>query len=412
MPRALSAEEQATVNARKKPLRPTVYDPNTFSSQTVSANFEQWLILAPTQVKQTATTWVKEMLKTEADKDYADLLKQTVDTELSSIETQLTDLSSKTKAFDDWRSEAGLKGFEDVQETAWLIDELQAGFPPFQEEENLKMQQALLRHANDRLQRAALITSKIPKYASSDNGGPKPQPAASGAGPDPAPTDTASENYSEEPKTTFPTAPPSDTTVPAFTWPIAGKPWTRKNSFIALYPSGKQHNALDMGKDGDTVTATAAGRVTLARNTHDARGIACVIDLGNGWEVRHYHLASLAVSAGDQILSGTVIGIVGATGLPKNNPHLHFEVRKNGAPVDPMTLLPGATSTPNLPLAVKPKASAPAGVTENTTTTVYESGTAPYTNEAPTIPTTGESGDIPVERKTRLNAWVSTLSSY
>jgi hypothetical protein len=48
--------------------------------------------------------------------------------------------------------------------------------------------------------------------------------------------------------------------APALAWPIQPVPWVRKNSFLAKYPSGKQHGALDMGKAGDVVLAAAAGR--------------------------------------------------------------------------------------------------------------------------------------------------------
>lgn len=132
--------------------------------------------------------------------------------------------------------------------------------------------------------------------------------------------------------------------APAFAWPIASPSYVRRNSFAAKMPSGKPHGALDMGAGGDAVLATAAGKVVLARDTKDARGRAVVLDLGNGWEVRHYHLASFAVARGDEVVQGQQIGVVGATGLPKNNPHLHFEVRRGGVAIDPVTLLPERTT--------------------------------------------------------------------
>jgi len=131
--------------------------------------------------------------------------------------------------------------------------------------------------------------------------------------------------------------------APALVWPIQPIPWVRKNSFLAKYPSGKQHGALDMGKAGDIVLATAAGKVTLARDTGDARGKAVVLDLGDGWEIRHYHLDSFSVAKGDLVTQGQQIGVVGRTGLPAGSgAHLHFELRHNGAFVDPTPLLPAA----------------------------------------------------------------------
>jgi murein DD-endopeptidase MepM/ murein hydrolase activator NlpD len=136
------------------------------------------------------------------------------------------------------------------------------------------------------------------------------------------------------------------TSQPTFQWPIQPVPWIRKNSFNARYPSGKQHGAIDMGKAGDQVRATALGRVTLARDTRDARGKAVNLDLGSGWEVRHYHLDQIYVSVGDQVTVGTPLGVVGRTGLPVNGvAHLHFEVRRNGKFFDPSDALEQAKAS-------------------------------------------------------------------
>lgn len=128
--------------------------------------------------------------------------------------------------------------------------------------------------------------------------------------------------------------------TPSFAWPILDPSYVRKNSFAAKLPSGKPHAALDMGAAGDVVRATAVGKVLLARDTKDARGKAVILDLGNGWEARHYHLNTFTVAKGDTVAQGQQIGVVGATGLPKNNPHLHFEIRRAGIAVDPIALLP------------------------------------------------------------------------
>lgn len=134
-------------------------------------------------------------------------------------------------------------------------------------------------------------------------------------------------------------------------WPILPPPAsTRGQLFTATLPSGKQHGALDMGTGGDVVLAAAAGRVTAAGPSGDARGTRVVIDHGEGWETRYYHLASVAVSRGDIVDTGQQIGIVGATGLPKPWPHLHFEVRQDGQPLDPQTLLEAPARKPGVPV--------------------------------------------------------------
>ena len=134
---------------------------------------------------------------------------------------------------------------------------------------------------------------------------------------------------------------------PSFVWPILPPPHSTPGQlFTAKLPSGKQHNALDMGTGGDTVLATAAGVVTAARASGDARGNMLLLDLGNGWEVRHYHLASFNVAKGDSVTQGQQIAVAGKSGLPKNNPHLHFEIRRGGVAVDPQTLLPDPSTVP------------------------------------------------------------------
>ena len=132
------------------------------------------------------------------------------------------------------------------------------------------------------------------------------------------------------------------TTLPpvSLTWPIQPPPTsTRGQLFGAVRGAGKPHEGLDMGVAGDTVLATAPGTVTAARNTQDARGIMVLLDIGDGWEVRHYHLSALLAKRGDVVVAQQPIGVVGASGLPKPWPHLHFEVRHNGVLVNPQTLL-------------------------------------------------------------------------
>jgi murein DD-endopeptidase MepM/ murein hydrolase activator NlpD len=67
-------------------------------------------------------------------------------------------------------------------------------------------------------------------------------------------------------------------------------------------------------------------------------GNLIVVDHGNGIATAYAHQSSLAASAGQQVGQGQVIGYVGSTGF-STGPHLHFEVRVNGSPVDPLGYL-------------------------------------------------------------------------
>lgn len=96
---------------------------------------------------------------------------------------------------------------------------------------------------------------------------------------------------------------------------------------------------MHMGVDwaaaiGTPVIAAGRGRVSAA-GTDGAYGNRVIIDHGRLWQTLYSQLASFTVQEGDCIEAGTTIGAVGTTGLSVG-PHLHFEVRRNGAPVDPM----------------------------------------------------------------------------
>ncbi len=60
-----------------------------------------------------------------------------------------------------------------------------------------------------------------------------------------------------------------------------------------------------------------------------------ILDHGNGLETRYAHMSRIAVAQGQEVEQGQVIGFVGSTGL-STGPHLHYETRLDGRPVDPL----------------------------------------------------------------------------
>ena len=97
----------------------------------------------------------------------------------------------------------------------------------------------------------------------------------------------------------------------------------------------KFHAGMDFtAKQGTPIYATGDGRVTFADYATNGYGRHVVIDHGFGYNTLYAHLSELKVRNGQKVKRGDVIGLVGNTGLSAG-PHLHYEVHKNGQPVDP-----------------------------------------------------------------------------
>ncbi|SDK81458.1 Murein DD-endopeptidase MepM and murein hydrolase activator NlpD, contain LysM domain [Methylophilus rhizosphaerae] len=102
------------------------------------------------------------------------------------------------------------------------------------------------------------------------------------------------------------------------------------------------HRAFHEGLDfpagvGTPVYAAADGIVTTSVQTPDY-GNLLKIDHGSGLETRYAHNSQLLVKAGERVVKGQKIALVGSTGR-STGPHLHYEIRLNGNPLDPREYL-------------------------------------------------------------------------
>ena len=98
------------------------------------------------------------------------------------------------------------------------------------------------------------------------------------------------------------------------------------------------HQGLDFrASKGEEVMAAGAGTV-LSAGRHGGYGNMVEIDHGQGLTSRYAHLSRIMVKAGDIVTPGQLIGKVGSTGR-STGPHLHFEVRRNGAARNPITYI-------------------------------------------------------------------------
>ncbi|WP_224086751.1 murein hydrolase activator EnvC family protein [Nostoc sp. MS1] len=98
------------------------------------------------------------------------------------------------------------------------------------------------------------------------------------------------------------------------------------------------HAGLDFAASyGSTIRAADSGTVIMA-GWYGGYGKAVIIDHGNGITTLYGHTSQLYVSEGQSVQKGQAIAAVGSTGL-STGPHLHFEVRRNGTPVNPADYL-------------------------------------------------------------------------
>ena len=109
---------------------------------------------------------------------------------------------------------------------------------------------------------------------------------------------------------------------------------------IRLHPVHKvdrMHAGIDFtAPKGTPIQATGNGRVIKAENERVGYGNHVIIDHGFGYTTLYGHMTSYNVKVGDVVTKGQTIGYIGNTGT-STGPHLHYEVRVKGNPVDPIT---------------------------------------------------------------------------
>jgi murein DD-endopeptidase MepM/ murein hydrolase activator NlpD len=116
-------------------------------------------------------------------------------------------------------------------------------------------------------------------------------------------------------------------------WPVSG-PVTSPFG----WRWGRMHEGIDIGVSyGTAIHAAAAGTVIYC-GWESGYGNLTVIDHGGNLATAYGHQSSIVVGCGQQVAQGDVIGYVGSTGH-STGPHLHFEVRVDGNPVDPLGYL-------------------------------------------------------------------------
>jgi len=123
-----------------------------------------------------------------------------------------------------------------------------------------------------------------------------------------------------------------------FTWPTPGYRRISSPFGYRMHPilhRRKLHTGIDIAaSSGARIVAAGSGKVIFA-GSNGGYGNFTMIDHGNGLVSCYAHQKKISVSRGQHVSKGSTIGYVGSTGL-STGPHLHFEVRVNGTPVNPM----------------------------------------------------------------------------
>jgi len=114
-----------------------------------------------------------------------------------------------------------------------------------------------------------------------------------------------------------------------FVWPVPS------NHSVSGYDYTEIHKAIDIGGQiGAPVVAADSGVVVFSGWSQFGYGNLLVIDHGNGWQTAYAHLNAVGATCGQSVYQGGTVATLGNTGN-SSGPHLHFEMKYNGANVNP-----------------------------------------------------------------------------
>lgn len=157
----------------------------------------------------------------------------------------------------------------------------------------------------------------------------QPQPLVPSANPATAPAAVTS------PQAAAPSTAPADQGSGEFGWPLRG----RLISGYGLKPDGQKNEGLNIAAPmGTSVFASRAGTVAYAGNELRGFGSMVLVRHTGGMFSVYAHLDQISVSKGATVTKGQVVGTVGQSG-GMTEPQLHFEIRQNSTPQDPMRYL-------------------------------------------------------------------------
>jgi murein DD-endopeptidase MepM/ murein hydrolase activator NlpD len=102
----------------------------------------------------------------------------------------------------------------------------------------------------------------------------------------------------------------------------------------------RMHAGVDLAAPAGTAVFAARGGMVVETGNDPVLGLYLILEHEGGWRTVYGHLSSISVMLNQKVLSGTIVGRVGSTGL-STGPHLHFEIRMGGSSRDPSNYLHG-----------------------------------------------------------------------
>lgn len=124
-----------------------------------------------------------------------------------------------------------------------------------------------------------------------------------------------------------------------YVWPVQGRVSSPFGYRIhPIFKVRKMHTGIDLSASFGTSIHAADSGVVIQAGWRGGYGKTVVVSHGSGLTTLYAHQSTILVSVGEAVSQGDVIGKVGSTGY-STGPHLHFEVRLNGSPLDPMGYL-------------------------------------------------------------------------
>lgn len=121
-----------------------------------------------------------------------------------------------------------------------------------------------------------------------------------------------------------------------FSWPVSGT----VTSLFGMTKDGVRNKGIDIrAGDGASVRAARSGRIVYCDTRHKGFGKTIIIDHGDNYQTVYSYTSEILVKTGDNVRKDEIIARAGQTGRAKE-PSLHFEIRRDGEPINPAYYLP------------------------------------------------------------------------